>query len=145
MLGQLPGLQYMLEQVAAEQRIWLESAQSADIGRIRQVGPHVDARLLTHIDEDDIDAASAQRTEHLNLDPRLYSLAHRGRAAAEVEHRRKSLGRERVERLAEPKGLGFEHRDLDRSHGKRHDAPIEYCCERAILSSGYGNPLHATI
>ena len=125
MLGQLSGLQYMLEQVAAEQCIWLECTESADIGGIRQVGPHVDARLLTHIDVNYFDATSAQRAEHLNLDPRLYSLAHRGRAAAEVEHRRKSLGRERVERLAEPKGLSFERRARERSDGKRHDAPIE--------------------
>src|SRR5215472_1559000 len=62
-----------------------------------------------------LDASVAQRAKHLGIDPRLRRLAHSGRAAAEVQHRRKPLGRERLERAAEPTGFGFEHRDFDRS------------------------------
>src|ERR1700730_10409779 len=61
------------------------------------------------------DAAAAQRAKHLSLDPRLYRFTHLGRAAAEVQNGRQTLGRERVERAAEPAGCGFEHRELDRT------------------------------
>ena len=80
----------------------------------------------------DLDTTAAQRTKHLSVYPRLYRFAHHCRTAAEVQHRRQPLGRERVERAAEPAGLGFEHRDLDRSPGKRHDALIRDCSERVI-------------
>src|ERR1700730_7847091 len=64
------------------------------------------------------DAAAAQRAKHLGFNPRLYGFTHHGRAAAEVQNGRQTLGRERVERAAEPAGFGFEHRDLDRPPGK---------------------------
>jgi hypothetical protein len=63
---------------------------------------------------DDLDAAGSQRAEQLLLDPRLHDLADIGRAAAEVEQRRQPLGREYIQRAAEPAGLGFEHRGLAR-------------------------------
>jgi hypothetical protein len=83
---------------------------------------HIDPWQLSHINVDNLDVAVAQWEEYLILDPRLDALAHFDRAAPEVEQRRKALGRECVERAAEPAGLGFEHRDLARSQ-KRATMP----------------------
>jgi hypothetical protein len=98
--------------------------QPEHIGRVGQVRLYVDTRQIAHVDMDDLDAAVAQRAKHLTFDPCLHRFPHRGRTAAAVEHRRQALGRVRVERAAEPACLGFEHRGLVRSPGKRHDASI---------------------
>ena len=68
----------------------------------------------------------------LGVDPWLHGLSDCGRTAAEVKNGRQPLGRERVERAAEPACLGFEHRGLAHSPGKRHDALIQHRSERAI-------------
>ena len=101
---------------------------------IGQIGLNIDPGQFALIDVDDLDAAGSQRAEQLLLDPRLHDLADIGRAAAEVEQRRQPLGREYIQRAAEPARLGFEHRGLARSAKTRHDAPTPYRSERATCA-----------
>ena len=93
---------------------------------------------VAHIDIDELDAAGAQRAQQPVLDPWLHALAHLGGAAAEVEHRRQALGREPVERAAQPAGFGFEHRGPDDASAETPPCPIEALGGSAVGIRGHG-------
>ena len=135
MVGQPIGLGDMLEQVAAERCPGVKRPEADHVVVISQIGLNIDPEQFSLIDMDDLDPAGAQGAEQLILDPRLHNLADIGRAAAEVEQRRQPLGREYIQRAAEPAGLGFEHRGLARPRKTRHDAPSLYRSERATCAS----------
>jgi hypothetical protein len=44
MLRQASGLEHVFEKVAAQQRLWPERAEPANIGNIRKVRPNIDTR-----------------------------------------------------------------------------------------------------
>jgi hypothetical protein len=114
MVGQPIGLGDMLEQVAAERCPGVKRPEADHVVVISQIGLNIDPEQFSLIDMDDLDPAGAQGAEQLILDPRLHDRAEIGRAAAEVEHRRQPLRREKIHHAAEPAGLGFEHRGLAR-------------------------------
>lgn len=135
MLRQPSGLGDVFEQVAAKQRLWPKLAETEHIAGIGQICPDIDPLQLTHIDMDDLNAADPQWAKNLIVDPRLHGLASRGGTAAKVEQRRQTLGRERVERAAEPAGFGFEHCYDERFPATPHDAPIAHRSERATCTA----------
>jgi hypothetical protein len=61
---------------------------------------YIDPWKLAHIDVDHLYIARTQRKEQLILNPRLDTLAHFNRTAAEIKQRREAFGRECVERTA---------------------------------------------
>jgi hypothetical protein len=133
-VGQPIGLDDMLEQVA-EQCPRVERPESDHVGVLSQIGLNIDPGQFALIDVDDLDAADSQGPEQLLLDPRLHELADIGRAAAEIEKRRQPLGRESIQRAAEPASLGLEHRGLARSAKTYHDAPTLYRSESDMRST----------
>ena len=128
--GQPIGLNHVLQEVTAEQRLRPKRAQAPDIGGIGQIGLYIDPWKLARVDVDDLYIARTQWEEHLILDPRLDTLAHLYRTAAEIKQRRESFGRECVERTTQPTGLGFKHlwsRALPQTHNdasipRRHES-----------------------
>ena len=113
----------------------MKRLEADHIVAIGQIGPNIDPGQFAPIDVQDLDAAGSQWTEQLLFDPGLHDFADIGRAAAEVEQRRQPLGREYIQRAAEPAGLGFEHRGLARPKKTRHDAPSPYRSERATCAA----------
>jgi hypothetical protein len=114
MLCQSSGLGDVLEQIAAKQRLWPKFAEAEHIDGIGQICPDIDPLQLTYIDMDDLNATGPQWAKNLIIDPRLHGFTSRGGTAAKVEQRRQTLGRERVEGMAEPAGFGLEHSYYER-------------------------------
>src|SRR5262249_19772784 len=139
------GIEDVLQQVAAQERVRFERTQPAYLSSIGQIGPYVDTRQLTHIDVNDFNPTGSQRAKYLGIDPRLHGFSHRGGTAAEGECRRQPLRRKHVERAAGPTGLGFEHCGLDRPPGKRHDAPSGIASEERSVSPATGAILNTGI
>src|ERR1700746_1037441 len=100
----------MLEEITAEQCLRPKRLQAPDIRGIGQVRLDIDPWKPSHIDVFDLNVPAAQRQKELILDPGLHTLTHFGRTASEVEQRREALWRECIKRVAEPAGLGLEHR-----------------------------------
>jgi hypothetical protein len=76
MQGQPLGIEHVLEQVAAQKRLRLETAEPAHIGGIGQIGLDVDTRHFAHVDMNNLDTAIPQRTKHLAFDPWLHRFSH---------------------------------------------------------------------